>query len=247
MLHAANARCPASPLRSHSNDAATVRSSSVSVTGASPYQLLEIVGRPGERLVEMARVAGIRSARLDAFGDAGTADAMAPQRSQQAVRRIGHVAVVAGAAGGVRSRAWYVAGTFAADRRVALQAGADCRPFPASTWCVSAHAATDRGSSWPSCASCGTKSSVSVLAVGGVDEARRVDEPVVLPSRHPNMLRPARTSRPRTPDTLGACARIVGASMFLEGWTTKRVFGKVVVPGETERHSMLARRSAASS
>src|SRR5262245_16476222 len=38
MLHAASARCPASPRSSHNNEAATVRSSSLKATGDVPYQ-----------------------------------------------------------------------------------------------------------------------------------------------------------------------------------------------------------------
>src|SRR5512145_2750968 len=117
--------------------------------------------------------------------------------------------------------------------------------FPAATWWVSAHAASDRGSSAVLCIVWHEKQ-LSVR-LSSVALAKQGESMSPLYSRPDTRTIPSgQKESARYPGYAWRMARIVGASAFLVGWTTKRVFERSS-PGRYRRPSTLARRSAASS
>ena len=65
--------------------------------------LIERISGPRERAIEMTEIAGVRTAGAETRLNRRAADLMTANRLQQAVRRVRHVAVVAGAAVRVRA------------------------------------------------------------------------------------------------------------------------------------------------
>src|SRR5262249_44698600 len=60
---------------------------------------LQLLRRPGQSLIQMAKIAGIRAAEIDTFSDGRTGDLMAAHRMQQSVGRPRHMTVIAATTG----------------------------------------------------------------------------------------------------------------------------------------------------